>query len=486
MRMRGFLCLAVAALLAACDGPTGPVSASQELFGSGAGLRVVANSDLSEPRFTNGGPNAILTATALDADGFRSVFVLDAITFRSAVVSRADTILDQATGFDIELQPNDRSRGGTPSQDGSYAAYLSKATNLLEARLTTFKRRHVYLRDLFGESNELISVGSAPQLGNESRILLPDTWPIPEANDDSTSAVISGDGRFVAYASRATNIVPLAKSGLSQIYVYDRDFRSIELITRVAIGEDVIPGDGTSIAPFITTTGRFVAYQSEATNLIAGDTNNGRDIFVFNRTERTTARLNIDLAGMGTLFDPGPPVISEDGNIVVFSAKESDGPLAVRHIYVRDRAAGTTTRLSENEDGVPGNKHSEAPALDENGRFVVFQSDATNLLPTLDTNGETTDIFVFDIWSLEIGGHSLRRVNVNKKGEQADRESIMPTISADGTLIAFVSRALNLIGPDGKTVRFVEHDDEIAIRGTPTAPQSQALDVYVFANSLLQ
>ncbi|MHC4731447.1 MAG: TolB family protein [Planctomycetota bacterium] len=458
MRTRGFLCLAAAALLAACDGPRAPAAVAQQL--TTTGRRIIANGDLTQPRFSNGGPNSFLTVTGLDQDGFETVFVLNAIWIDFEVVSRADTVLDQATGLDIEPQPNDDSRGGTPSQDGAFAAYLSEATNLLESRPTTFERQHVYLRDVNGESNELISVGSAPQPGNESRILLPDTRPIPEANDHSSSAVLSADGRFVVFASRATDIVPLGKNGLSQIYVYDGDFRSMELITRVAIGADVFPGNGSSFAPYIATTGHFVVYQSDASNLILGDTNNGRDIFVFNRSARTTERLNIDPGGTGTLFDPGPPKISPDGNIVVFSARPT--PTGVRQIYVRDRAAATTTLISKNVPGAPGDDDSAAPGLNEEGRFVVFQSDATNLVAG-DTNG-LTDIFVYDIWSDRIA-----RVNVNVNSVQADGESLTPTISANGTVIAFVSRALNLVMPT---------------EGEPFPP-NRTLDLYVFANPLL-
>jgi len=458
MRTRGFLCLAAAALLAACDGPTAPAVLAQTL--TVEGRRVIGNGDLFQPRFTNGGPNSFLTVTGLGEDGFETVFVLNAITIDFEVVSRADTVLDQATGLDIEFTPNDDSFGGTPSQEGAFAAYLSEATNLLEARFTTFERQHVYLRDVYGEANELISVGSAPLPGNESRILLPDTRPIPEANDHTSSAVLSADGRFVAFATRATNIVPLAKNGLSQIYVYDGDFRSMELITRVAINADVFPGNGHSVAPFIATTGHFVVYQSDASNLILGDTNNGRDIFVFNRSSRETERLNIDPGGTGTLFDPGPPKISIDGNIVVFSARPT--PLGVRQIYVRDRAAATTTLISKNVPGAPGDDGSAAPALGEGGRFIVFQSDATNLVAG-DTNG-LTDIFVYDIWSDRIA-----RVNVNVNGVEADGESLTPTISANGTLIAFVSRALNLVMPTA---------------GEPFPP-NRTLDLYLFDNPLL-
>jgi hypothetical protein len=465
MRTRGILCLAAAAFLAACDGPRAPAVAAQQL--AATGRRIIGNGDLAQPRFTNGGPNSVLTVTGLNGQGFETVFVLNAITIDYEVVSRADTVLDQATGLPIEFQPDDDSFGGTPSQEGAHAAYVSTATNLLEAQLTTFERRHVYRRDVFGEFHELISVGAAPHPGNASRILLPEPsrlviprTPLPEANDDTTSAVLSADGRFIALATRATNIVPLAKNGLSQIYVYDHDFRSMELITRVAIGADVFPGNGDSIAPFIATTGHFVVYQSDASNLILNDTNNGRDIFVFNRSSRVTERLNIDPGGTGTLFDPGPPLISADGNIVVFSARPT--PMGVRQIYVRDRAAATTTLISKNIPGAPGDDDSEAPGLDEQGRFVVFQSDATNLVAG-DTNG-LTDIYVYDIWSDRVA-----LVNVNVNSVQADGESIMPTISANGTLIAFVSRALNLVMPtDGEPF-----------------PPNRTLDLYVFTNPLL-
>jgi Tol biopolymer transport system component len=136
--------------------------------------------------------------------------------------------------------------------------------------------------------------------------------------------------------------------------------------------------------------------------------------------------------------------------------------MGVRQIYVRDRVAATTTLISKNIPADPGDDDSAAPALDQQGRFVVFQSDATNLVAG-DTNG-LADIFVYDIWSDRIA-----RVNVNVNSVEADGESLTPTISANGTLIAFVSRALNLVAPTA---------------GEPFPP-NRTLDLYMFDNPLL-
>ncbi|MHC4550878.1 MAG: TolB family protein [Planctomycetota bacterium] len=461
MRTRGLLypLAAMLVLLVGCDGPVGFATPAQQRLVA-TGRRITGNGDLTQPRFANGGGSHFLTVSGLDLDGFGTVFVLNSATLAFAVASQADTVLDQITGLPIQPLPDDDSGGGSPSHDGSFAAYLSEATNLLELRRTTFDRRHVYLRDLFGQVNELISVGASPGPGNETRLLLPeDTLGVPEANAPTLAAVLSGDGRFVVFASAATNLIPLAANGIAQIFVFDRDFRSLELLTRIAVGPDVFLGNGASVGPDITTTGRFVVYQSDASNLIPGDVNGRRDIFVFDRSERTTARLNIDPPGTGTLFDPGPPTISEDGTIVVFSARAT--PMGVRQIYVRNRTTGTTLLVSKDVTNDPGNDDSAAPALSPGGRFVAFQSDASDLVAG-DTNG-VTDIFVYDLVADRIA-----RVSVNVASVQADGESLTPSLSADGRIIAFVSRALNLVPPSDSD---------------PTPP-SRTLDLYLFANPL--
>lgn len=505
MRTRGHLyaLIAVAALLTACDGPKPLTTASQELLKTGR--RIAGASDLSEPRFTNGGANAVLTVTGLDAAGFATVYVLDAVTLRSAVVSRADTILNQATGLDIEIQPDDDSHGGSAGQDGSFAVFLSVATNLLELQSTTFERQHLYLRDVYGEANELISTGTAPEPGNASRILIPETGPLPEANDHTSSAVISGDRRYIVFATAATNVVPLAKSGLSQIYVFDRAVRAMELISRIAIGSDVLPGDGHSDRPYIDTNGRFVVFRSNSTNLIEGEpevtvvngqreitkpANSNLDLFVFNRTSRTMQRLHLDDGSTyegQKLYWPRAPMISDDGRIVVFSAQETENRHGGdRQIYVHDLSANETTLVSVNNAGDPANGDSKSPSLDQRGRYVVFQSDALDLVgaeksPVPPDNRIPVHIYAYDIVLGEIMGVTPA---IGLDGERVRNDSISPTISPEGTLIAYVSRVLRLVGPDG-SVKIVEEDGRVVDIGTQPPPPSQALDLYVTNNPFL-
>ena len=445
-------------ILTGCNSGTGfPTAQAQQLASDGR--RIIGNGDLRQPNFTDGGVSNFLTVTGENLDGREAVFVLNAATLAFDIVSRAETFLDQATGLEIVERADDDSDTGTPSRDGSLAAFLSQATNLLELKNTIFERRHVYLRDVAGDKNELISVGISPGPGNESRLLIPDSPFNREANADTTSAVMSADGRFITFATRATNIIPIATNGLSQIYVFDRDFRSLEVITWVVRREsDVFSGNGTSLMPDITTTGRYVVYESDATNLVDGDTNGRRDIFIFDRTERMTSRLNILPGGGGTLPDARAAKISENGGLVVFSAVP--GPGDTRQIFLRNRTTGTT-RLVSGMGGVPGNADSGAPSISPDGAFVVFQSDASNLVLD-DTNG-VTDVFVFSVVTA-----ALVRVSVNVDGVQSDGESLNPSISPDNAVIAFVSRALNLVAPT------------VAV----PVPPSRTLDLYLFSNPL--
>jgi len=443
----------LAALAAGCNGTTSPAA---EIQGAAltTGLRIVGNGDLREPRYTNGGDSNQLTVTGNDLQGFESVFVLNTATLAVGLASQTETFLDPVTGFDITVQADDNSEGGSPSYDGSLAAFVSQATNMLELGQSTQFRRHVYVRDLMTGKNQRIDAGASSGPGRENQVVVPSKGFIPEANGDTSSANLSSDGRFVIFASDATNIVPAASNGLSQIFLFDRQLSYIELISR---NDDAYQGDAMSFAPMITSTGQYVVFLSDATNLIDGDTNGSRDIFIYDRSSRSFERLDLAAAG---LSDPGPPVISGDGNIVAFSAR-SGGLLAPRQVFVRNRALGTTTMASMDAEEDPGNGDSSEPSVSPDGLFVAFQSEASNLVPG-DSNG-VMDVFVYGT-----GSALLVRASVNVDGVEADGESRSPTLSPDGRFIAFVSRALNLVAPT---------------EGNPTPP-SRTLDLYLFANPL--
>src|SRR4028119_1809444 len=171
-------------------------------------------------------------------------------------------------------------------------------------------------------------------------------------------------------------------------------------ITRVSVDSAGNRANGYSSSPSISADGRFVAFYSRASNIVPGDTNSTRDIFVRDTLTNTTTRVSVDSAGNqenGTSFFYAPS-ISADGRFVAFYSEASNLVLGDTNntfdIFVRDRLTNTTTRVSVDSAGNQGNSRSTSPSISADGRFVAFSSFASNIVPG-DTNRDS-DIFVRD------------------------------------------------------------------------------------------
>jgi len=171
-----------------------------------------------------------------------------------------------------------------------------------------------------------------------------------QGNDHSTNPALSSDGRYVAFRSDATNLVAGDTNGYYDVFVHDRQ---TGITTRVSVGSSGIQGNDSSFPPAISADGRYVAFRSDATNLVAGDTNGDYDVFV------------------------------------------------------HDRQTGITTRVSVDSSGTESNSYSDDPALSSDGRYVAFKSWATNLVAG-DTN-ERSDIFIRDTLFIDIKANGSDR-----------------------------------------------------------------------------
>ncbi len=208
-------------------------------------------------------------------------------------------------------------------------------------------------------------------------------------------------------------------------------------------------GNGSSGGPALSADGRYVAFASSADNLVPGDTNGQSDVFVRDRQTGTTERVSVDSAGNETDGFNGQPSISADGRYVAFESFASNmvsGDVnGALDVFVRDRQAGTTERVSVDNAGNEGDNHSftsQVPAfISADGRFVTFWSDADNLVSG-DTNGQS-DAFVHD---RQTG--TTERVSVDGAGNEGDSSSVDPVISPDGRYVGFGSLASNLT-PEG-------------------------------------
>jgi Tol biopolymer transport system component len=221
--------------------------------------------------------------------------------------------------------------------------------------------------------------------------------------------------------------------------------RAIEL---ASVASDEAQAAGNSAAAAISSLGEFIAFQSDADDLVAVDGNNSTDIFVRSREAGTTARVSVDSVGVQGDGNSTSPAISADGRFVAFESLATNlvGTNDTNNsmdIFVHDRNTGTTERISVASDGTEGNNASSAPAISADGRFVAFQSDATNLVAG-DANGRT-DIFVHDR-----NTGTTERVSLGfGVGVESSGNSLAPSISADGRFVAFESVAQNLV--DGGT-----------------------------------
>jgi Tol biopolymer transport system component len=280
-----------------------------------------------------------------------------------------------------------------------------------------------------------IGVGAFPEGAPTETILGTGGSPSDESR---RGPVISSDGRYLAFTS-AQPLVSGDTNGVQDVYLYDRGTRTL---TRASTASGGGPSNGASLRPHLSIDGRYVVFESAATNLVAGDTNGVFDVFRHDRVTGTTVRVSVATGGgqaSGTSLDAK---ISDDGNLVAFSSSAFDlvanDANGASDVFLRDLAAGTTTRISLSAIGGDGDLAASEPALSGDGRYVAFTSLATNLV-TGDTNG-VADVFVRD----RVAG-ATTRISVASTGGQSNGASSGPSLSRDGRFVSFVSGATNLV-----------------------------------------
>jgi Tol biopolymer transport system component len=253
-----------------------------------------------------------------------------------------------------------------------------------------------------------------------------------QSNADSESASISGDGRYVAFASRASDLVVGDTNQSTDVFVRDRETGATERVSVDGQGAQAATGGAE---PAISADGRFVAFSSDSPDLVPGDTNGVPDVFVHDRTTGATERVSVGGSGKQGNRVSRLPAISADGRFVAFESAASnlvpgDGNRVV-DVFVRDREAGTTERVSVDGTGQEGNGRSDSAAISADGRIVAFRSDASELVAG-DTDG-TGDIFVRD---RQTG--TTEAVSYDASGDPAGG-GLAPAVSGDGRFVAFTS-----------------------------------------------
>jgi Tol biopolymer transport system component len=353
--------------------------------------------------------------------------------------------LERASVNSAGAQANGYSFETSVSSDGRFVTFGSTASNLVAGDVNA--AADVFLRDRVARTTERVSVGPA---GGE---------PIGPSFESS----VSSDGRFVAFASDASNLVLRDHNRGTDVFVRDRALGRTE---RASVGAGGAEGKGISSLCSLSANGRFVAFASTAPNLVAADSNGVRDVFVRDRVLGTTQRVNVSGTGAAANAASGQPFVSADGRFVSFTSGASNlvpsDTNGVSDVFLRDRAARTTRRVSVRSGGVQADGASSESSLSGDGRLVVFQSVASGLVPG-DANARA-DVFVHDRVT-----RTTTRASVSSGGAEANGNSLLGeqlAISADGRFVAFASGAGNLVPDDGNGTSDVFVRDRA--RGTTT------------------
>jgi cysteine-rich repeat protein len=397
---------------------------------------------------------------------------LAAVVLMHAVAAHASlTIVSTAPGG----QPANRfSTGPAISADGRFVAFQSDASNLVAGDTNAI--HDVFVRDRQTNTTERVSVSSGGDQGNaqsyhavisgngqvvlfssEATTLVagaPGPFGLGTyAHDRSTGTTtylgfwtptpaISADGRYVAFMDIRV-LVPGDTNNLHDAFVLDRNTGAIEL---VSVASDGTPGNSQSGLYYLgmSAAARFVMFSSNATNLVADDTNGKTDLFVHDRQTGVTTRVSVASDGTQANGNSYSAAISADGRFVVFESAATNlvagDTNGADDLFVHDRQTGTTTSITPGPSGV-ATAYGVA-AISADGRFVAFNSSAANLVPG-DTNGEN-DVFVHDMST-----GVTTRVSTPDAGGEGNGRSWLPAMSADGRVVAFGSRADNLVPNDG-------------------------------------
>lgn len=325
------------------------------------------------------------------------------------------------------------------SRNGRFVCFESAASNLVLG--DTNGQPDIFVHDRKTRETARVSISNTGE----------------QANSLSNQCALSADGRYFAFFSEATNLVRLDTNGRADVFVHDRKTGET---TRVSISSTGEQANGGSDSPAISADGRLVAFRSNASNLVFGDTNGFDDIFLHNRQNATTTRVSVNSSGeqaIGCVTTcQQNPSLSADGRFVAFDSRATNlVPMDTNDrtdIFVHDLRMGETVRVSVNSLGFEGNADSFIPSLSADGRIVAFGSEASNLVNG-DTN-ELEDAFVYDFKHREI-----TRVSVSTAGLQANAGSFNYALSSNGRYVSFNSGATNLVRGDnnGRTDIFV-HD----------------------------
>jgi Tol biopolymer transport system component len=422
-------CLAVLAAIAGVAlATTGAQTKRSSLSSSGA----QGNGYSVSPGMSPDGRLVVFTSASSnlvsgDTNGQPDIFVRDRQTHKTTRVSVSSSGA-QGDGISSAYPP-------TISSDGRYVTFTSDATNLVTG--DTNGAPDVFVRDLKLHKTKRVSVSATGAQGDGL----------------SEGSIISGDGGSVIFGSGATNLVAGDTNGQQDAFV--RNLKT-HTTTRVSVSSTGTQANGVSYNMTISADGHVVGFTSDASNLVPGDANANTDVFIRDLKTHTTRLVSVSSSGVRGDGFSTEPSISADARYIGFASDSTNlvtgDTNTKRDVFLRDLKLHKTKRLSVSSSGAQGNGTSEFsdPSVSAHGEFVVFASEASNLVPG-DTNA-TRDDFIRDV-----ANHKTRRLSVSSAGAQANGGSDAPAITPDGRFVALQSDASNLVAGDtnGQTDIFV-------------------------------
>ncbi len=386
-----------------------------------------------------------------------SFLIIGIITVGTPFASLFASTTDIISVDSSEVQGNDASSAGTITPDGRYIVFQSEATNLVAG--DTNGVSDIFLHDT--------------QSGDTTRVSVDSNGG--EGNNESAFPSISSDGRYITFQSDATDLVTGDTNAVRDIFLHDTQTGDT---TRVSVDSNGVQGNALSYTAKISDDGRYIVFNSYATNLVVGDTNGRLDIFLHDTQTGDTTRVSVDSNGVEGNGESTFPALSSDGQFIVFQSEATNLVVgdtnAVIDIFLHDTQTGDTTRVSVDSNGNESNNESYAYVnISSTGRYIVYESQASNLVVG-DTNS-SYDIFIHDTQIAE-----TIRVSVDSLGIEGNNDSYKPSISSDGRFVVFHSDATNLITSDtnGDTDVFL-YDTETRttteIRTVRTSGRSRAI-----------
>lgn len=384
-------------------------TASDGTGGNGASTTSVISASGRYLAFTSGSTNLISN----DTNGVSDVFIKDLITGETKIVSTSSS----------GTQGNAASFVNNISGDGRYVLFSTQSSNLVTG--DTNGAADIFIKDTLTGETSAVSTSSSGTFGNGTAV----------------TGALSADAKFVTFTSNASNLASGDTNGFYDVFVKDLTTGETKLVSTDSSGN---LSNGMALVSAISGDGRYVAFNSTASNLVSGDTNGLTDTFVKDLSTGITTRVSTDSSGneSNAAIITSNLSISADGRYVAFDTSAtnlvSNDTNAVADTFVKDRQTGQTIRATTDSNGNQADFSSASKSLSSDGRYILFHSSASNLVSN-DTNA-AVDVFVKDLISGE-----TRRVSLDNSGNQSSGTNFSSSISYDGRYASFYDSAINQV-----------------------------------------